>query len=292
MTGGPLVAHLLGVRGSTPCPGCEFSEVGGHTSCVAVEPGTGSDRWLVLDAGTGFRDLGGLLGGGPLDADVVLTHLHWDHVQGLPFLPAADHPGARVDVWVPVPDPAGDPLGLVSRSLSPPSFPISPGELRGRWRFHALVPGGPRAAPPGVSTVQVPHKGGTTLAIRVDRGDGAVAYVPDHAAGTATPAESGRLVDLAAGVDVLLHGAPFLEAERSVADAYGHSTAVDAVRVASGCGARRLVLVHHSPDRTDSDVACVLDEAEAERDRRAHGLEVRLGRQGDEVRVEAAKIGT
>jgi phosphoribosyl 1,2-cyclic phosphodiesterase len=114
---------LLGVRGSTPAPGASFVRYGGHTSCVAVLPDGPGPPALLLDAGTGLRDLPGLLGGAPFDGAVVLTHLHWDHVQGLPFCPSMGHPGSRVTVHLPAPAGA-DAAALLARGMSPPHFPI------------------------------------------------------------------------------------------------------------------------------------------------------------------------
>ena len=86
---------LCGVRGSTAAPGEDHVRTGGHTSCVAIRSSHG--RWLVLDAGTGIRRLGSMLGDAPLRGSILLTHLHWDHTQGLPFVPQADRPDADID---------------------------------------------------------------------------------------------------------------------------------------------------------------------------------------------------
>lgn len=286
-----LSAHLLGVRGSTPCPGPDVALVGGHTSCVAVRsprPGGGSDL-LVLDAGTGFRDLQHLLGGGPLRAHVLLSHLHLDHTQGLPFLPAADRPDARVDLWVPVPTTAwaaaGDRVAsrLLARWLSPPTFPIDVSGLEGEWHVHALGPGPVVLDGFEVRTVEVPHKGGTTVGIRVARDGRSLAYVPDHA--TASTPPGGAVDDLVRGVDVLLHGAPYLASEAELAARFGHGTAADAAALALRCGVGRLVLVHHAPTRTDDRVGELLAEALAALGPVGPpaGPEVVLGRQGGVV---------
>ena len=116
---------ICGVRGSTPAPGFAFARYGGHTSCVAIACDDGPPR-LVLDAGTGIRRLTGLLDGSPFEGTILLTHMHWDHLQGLPFFAAADRPGARVTVTVPAQSSAvwGDGAELtVAKMMSPPHFP-------------------------------------------------------------------------------------------------------------------------------------------------------------------------
>ena len=96
--------HLCGVRGSTPAPGAEFLRYGGHTSCVAIAHDDAPAPALVLDAGTGLRQVTALLGGRPFAGTILLTHLHWDHVHGLPFFRAGDREDARVSLLLPVQD--------------------------------------------------------------------------------------------------------------------------------------------------------------------------------------------
>src|SRR4051794_12910855 len=128
---------LLGVRGSTPAPGPEFVRYGGHTSCIAVGH-HGQPPSLILDSGTRIRRVTKLLDGQPFAGAILLGHLHWDHTQGLPFFGAGDHPGSEVAVHAPA---QGDTRVVLERFMSPPHFPITPGQLRGSWTFHALEPG-------------------------------------------------------------------------------------------------------------------------------------------------------
>ena len=119
-----MKVQMLGVRGSTPAPGADFVRYGGHTSCLAITPEDGDRPTLVLDAGTGLRSLTGMLGGDAFDGSIVLSHLHWDHMQGLPFFAAGDRDDARVDLYVPAQDGRSG-RDLLAQSLSPPSFPIT-----------------------------------------------------------------------------------------------------------------------------------------------------------------------
>ena len=239
--------QLLGVRGSTPAPGPDFVRYGGHTSCVAVTPEKGDRPTLVLDAGTGLRTLTALLHGAPFDGSILLSHLHWDHMQGLPFFAAGDREGARVDLHLPAQDGRSG-RDLLAQSFSPPSFPITPEGLRGAWAFHALSEGHHQLEGFEVTAVDIEHKGGRTFGLRLKDERGSLAYLPDHAP------EAGVSDDLRAvldGVDVLVHDAQFLEGERPLAVDYGHATVKDSIELAQACRVGTLVLFHHSPARSD-----------------------------------------
>jgi phosphoribosyl 1,2-cyclic phosphodiesterase len=246
---------LLGVRGSTPAPGAEFVRYGGHTSCVAVSRNGSDAPTLVLDAGTGLRSLTGMLDGAAFDGSILVSHLHWDHVQGLPFFVAGDRPDAKVDLYLPE---QGGRSGrdLLAAHMSPPSFPITPEGLQGSWSFRAVEDGSREIAGFTVRATDVAHKGGRTFGYRVGNGTSSIAYVPDHVvSGGVEPA----VLALVEGVDVLLHDAQFVESERALADAYGHSTVGDAVALAERSHVGHLVLFHHGPARTDD----ALDEIAA-----------------------------
>ncbi|WP_053206313.1 MBL fold metallo-hydrolase [Jiangella muralis] len=268
---------LHGVRGSTPAPGAAFVRTGGHTSCVSVTVRNESAPRLVLDAGTGLANLTALLGGAPYRGDLVLSHLHWDHVQGLPFFRSGDVSGADVRLRLPAqsvasPSVPGSAAALLSRAMSPPHFPIGPDGLAGRWRFDACDAGWFAAGGARVRLADIPHKGGRTFGIRVEADGASFAYLPDHAAG----AGDGPAADLVRGVDLLLHDAQFSDAERYWAEAYGHSTVGDAIALAARARVGRLVLIHHAPARPDDEV----DELAAKY-AAAAPLPVTAGREGD-----------
>ncbi|WP_151082929.1 MBL fold metallo-hydrolase [Nocardioides cynanchi] len=242
--------QLLGVRGSTPAPGPDFVRYGGHTSCVAITPEGGDRPTLVLDAGTGLRSLTGLLGGQAFEGSIVLSHLHWDHMMGLPFFGAGDREASRVDLYVPEQDGRSG-RDLLALAFAPPSFPIPPEGLHGTWAFHALAGGSHQVQGFSVTAVDIEHKGGRTFGLRVEDERGSLAYLPDHAP------EAGMSDELAAmlsGVDVLVHDAQFLEGERPVAVDYGHATVEDSVKLGRDCDAGTVVLFHHSPARTDVEL--------------------------------------
>ena len=251
--------HLCGVRGSTTAPGLEFVRYGGHTSCVALAHDGAAAPSLVLDAGTGLRRVTGLLGGQAFAGTILLTHLHWDHVHGLPFFQAGDRDGARVTLFLPQ-QPGGTAVDVLARGMSPPHFPITPNELRGNWTFAMLEPGQLKAEGFTVEAREVPHKGGRTFGYRVSDGRSVVTYIPDHCPTAAGPGPEGwgeyhpAALDLAAGADLLIHDAFLLPEEVAAEAFFGHAAADYAVGLGQRAGARCVALAHHKPGRTDEQL--------------------------------------
>ena len=252
--------HLCGVRGSTPAPGPDYLRYGGQTSCVAIAHDGPGRPVLVLDAGTGLRRVTPLLRGSPFAGTILLTHLHWDHVHGLPFFTGGDRDDARVTLLLPAqPDQAGA-VEVLARGMSPPHFPITPEGLRGHWRFGTIEPGQLKAEGFTVEAREIPHKGGRTFGYRVSDGRSSLAYLPDHCPTELGPGPEGwgeyhpAALDLAAGVDVLIHDAFMLPEEVPALAAFGHAAADYAVELGRLAGARRVLLAHHKPDRTDVEL--------------------------------------
>ncbi len=250
---------MLGVRGSTPAPGADFVRYGGHTSCVGVSHRAGEAPALVLDAGTGLRNLSAHWSFRPFQGSILLSHLHWDHVQGIPFFVSGDNPDAKVQLFLPAQQGLSGEQ-LLAQSMAPPAFPITPGGLLGDWSFEALEPGVHSIEGYSVTAAEIRHKGGRTFGYRVSDGVVDVAYLPDHvAAGAVTDG----LAALIRGVDLLIHDAQFLDPERALADAYGHSTVDDAIELARRLEARRLLLFHHGPGRTDTQLDAIDESLDA-----------------------------
>ncbi|MHB1809461.1 MAG: MBL fold metallo-hydrolase [Solirubrobacteraceae bacterium] len=278
--------HLCGVRGSTPAPGAEFLRYGGHTSCIAVAHDGERAPRLLLDAGTGLRTVSALLDRRPFQGTLLLSHLHWDHFQGLPFFASGDHEQARIRVLLPDQGDGHSAIEVLSRAMSPPHFPIGPDELRGSWSFDNLMPGRHSHEGFDVLAREIPHKGGRAFGYRVSDGDAAIAYLPDHCPTDlgAGPEGWGELhptaLELAQGADLLVHDAQLIGERELVDEArFGHSAASYPVELGRAAGVRTVLLFHHRTDRTDDELDALERSFAGERPR------VLVARQGETLEL-------
>lgn len=248
-----------GVRGSIPSPGPEFNRYGGNTSCVSVKTRDGG--LFILDAGTGITVLGKDLmttefGSGGGRATLLLSHAHWDHIQGFPFFAPAFIKGNRFDLFG-----ARKLSNTIAETLAGqmnfPNFPVSLSEMAAQMNFHDLHEGEAVACGDAVITnAQLNHPGGV-FAYRVDFGGHAVVIATDTEHYSCVDQ---KLVDLAEGVDVLVYDAMYTPDEYvGTGDlmprtGWGHSTWEEGIRVADAARARKLVLFHHDPDHDDETV--------------------------------------
>ena len=252
--------NFCGTRGSTQAVGARFLRYGGHTSCVAVSRGGDAVPTLILDAGTGLREVTALLAGRPFAGAILLSHLHWDHVHGLPFFRGGDTPCARVTLLLPEQEDGACAEAALERGMSPPHFPIRPRDLRGAWTFGTLAAGLHVVGGFTVQALELPHKGGRTFGYRISDGSSVVAYMPDHCPTNLGPGPEclgeyhAAAMELARDADVLVHDASLLPEEVAAQASYGHAAADYAVGLAVAAGAKRAVLFHHRPDRTDTEL--------------------------------------
>jgi ribonuclease BN (tRNA processing enzyme) len=250
-------ATFYGVRGSCPCSSDVYRRYGGNTSCVLVS--VEDEPPLLLDLGTGVRELGTVLSrtlrttGVPLEANALLTHLHYDHILGLPFFLPLQDPGSRLDVYGPSQD-SGPLYDVLAAAVKPPFFPIQMGEFRGDLRFHELdALTEPQVVELGSITVHartIPHKG-HTLGFRVEAEGRSLVYLPDHQAPVDRRSIDEGVLELCEDADLLIHDAQFTDDEFVAMPDWGHSTVAYALHVAGSAGVRRLALFHHDPAHTD-----------------------------------------
>ncbi len=253
-----LVVSFHGVRGSTPCSCPELQRYGGNTSCVAVDsPGR---EPIVFDLGTGLRLWGvDLVSNGCTTVHALLSHLHWDHVQGLPFFAPIHDNGFCLEVYGPgeETETLGEAFG---RFMSPPSFPIRAEDLIGDVVFHDVADTEFDIEDARITARPVPHTG-TTNGYRVERGGSSVAYVPDHQQPADPSQVAESVLDLCRDVDLLIHDAQFTPEEFELRSDWGHCTIDYAVEVARQAGVRTLALFHHDPGHDDETLDLLTREA-------------------------------
>ncbi len=278
-----------GTRGSIPTPGAHTARYGGNTSCVAVmgQP----DQLVVLDAGSGIRPLGHELAraqNGAMSVDILLSHTHWDHIQGLPFFQPLNTRGNSVRIYGAA--QAGVPLEeILDRQMDPVVFPVPLKALAadltvtevsgGRFEIDGFWVEAFRLRHPGTTLGYklVPMSGGSTMAYVTDNelGPGGSYDVP--------PDWRSRLVRFLTGVDTLIHDGMYSEEQLESRAGWGHSTPAEAVALAGECKARRLVLFHHEPEHDDRALDLLLERTQRDARTVAPGLVVDAAREGMEL---------
>jgi phosphoribosyl 1,2-cyclic phosphodiesterase len=253
---------IWGCRGSVPTPGPSTVTYGGNTSCVEVA--LDDETALILDAGTGIRALGAdLVKRGTRRIHLFLTHLHFDHLEGLRFFA----PLWDANVTLEIHGPRSPVLSLddrIHRAFSPPLFPLDFRDVPAEVRFHDL-PGEPwRVNGLTLSSDLVLHPG-PTVGLRLETEHSAIAYIPDHE--PALAGIGGRTTEwvsaggIARDVDLLLHDSQYSEDEYDTRIGWGHSSVAHAVAFSEAVRAKRLVLFHHEPNHSDRRLEELEDRA-------------------------------
>ncbi len=272
---------LWGARGSVPVPGPAFAGFGGNTSCVQVTCGDGSE--LILDAGTGIRELGAALSGRARRFHILLTHLHLDHIQGLMFFPPFFDPEAEVTVWGP-PSAERTLRERLARYISNPLSPIEIRDLPARVRFDGAPDTAWRIGDVEVEASLVAHRG-PTVGYRLTEDGASLCYIPDHEPGLAQDLDTARPGwisghRLASEASLLIHDAQYEDGEYAARRGWGHSSLSDALAFARRCEPERLLLFHHDPGHDDARLEALgADAAE------------RWARDGDPGSLEMAREG-
>ena len=279
-----MKVKLWGTRGSLASPGADTVRYGGNTSCVSIEGSRGT--WLVLDAGTGIRSLGHSLPSDLKRVDILLTHLHMDHLQGLPFFAPLRNPDVETHVW----GPASTMLSLkarLQRYVSPPLFPVSVRDLSPMLQFHELSFDMFEIGEFCIVSQLVIHPN-PTVGYRISHKSKVVTYLPDHEPmlGARTFPRSPEWTsgyDLAKGVDLLIHDSQYTPDEYQSRVGFGHSNMVQAFEFAALANVKSFVPFHHDPAHSDDQLDQMITDAMQEV---APGYDVTPGQEGVTFNLE------
>jgi phosphoribosyl 1,2-cyclic phosphodiesterase len=254
--------RIWGTRGSVPSPGADSLRYGGNTSCVQVSLSDGTQ--LILDAGTGIRNVPAEVAASNGHIHILLTHLHLDHIQGLLFFSPLFEQEAEITIW----GPAAPGISLknrIGRYLSAPLTPVDVRELPSHIDFRDCPVAEWDIGHARVRAEAVTHRG-PTLGFRIEEMGASLCYLPDH-----EPALIGSIEDLEAqwisgyslarDATLLIHDCQYTDAEYSGHYGWGHSAISQAVSFADRCNARRTLLFHHDPQHTDDQLDAARDMA-------------------------------
>jgi phosphoribosyl 1,2-cyclic phosphodiesterase len=261
-----LTLRFWGVRGSLPVPGPETVRHGGNTACVEVRCG---GRLLILDAGSGLRALGDALmrertEGQSIEADLLCSHTHLDHVCGLPFFAPLYDTGTRLRLWFGHRSRPNALKTTLSRILSNPLGPNLLPHVRAKIRYARFRPGDVLSPSAGLEivTAALRHPGGS-VGFRLEWAGKVVAYITDTEHDPEAP--DSAVLRLAQGADILIYDATYTDEELAGHVGWGHSTWQEGVRLANAAAVKRLVLFHHAPSRTDGDLDQITADAKVRR---------------------------
>ena len=276
-----------GVRGSFPCGGPDYLKYGGNTSCVEIR--TNDPEPIILDLGTGLVRLADRLESREnFRASVLLSHPHWDHIQGLPYFKPLHVTGSQIEIFAPpVEISCGEPyqvhLGDVfDKAFSPPLFPVSWNQLGGKVAIHELNSSSFSIGGANVTCAPVPHPG-INLGFKIMVSGVSIGYVSDHQMPRDDREIDPEVLKLIEGVDLLIHDAQYSQAEFEAKSDWGHSTYAYAVHVAHEAQVKCLVPFHHDPSHSDK----AMDQISAHLVQMAKqvGIECRVAMEGMEINL-------
>ncbi len=254
--------RVWGCRGSIASPGPNSVRYGGNTSCVEVRLANG--EILVLDAGTGIRPLGlELMRERPARIDLLLSHLHVDHLEGLGAFPPIWSAETELHIWGPS-SPMRSLAERVATYFSPPLFPVHLSEVPARLQFHDTPEGEWSIGSARLYSQPILHPG-ATVGYRIEADGRTLAYLTDHEPALVSDVGSapGAWISgfsVASGADLLIHDCQYTDQEYEQRVGFGHSSVGQVAVIARRTGVDRLLLFHHDPMRTDDE----LDELGAE----------------------------
>ncbi len=281
-----------GTRGSIAKPGPDTLRYGGNTSCIEVR--SASNELIVIDCGTGGHALGQQLmaqGEGPIDGHLLISHTHWDHIQGIPFFSPLYVPGNSWDVY----GPKGLSQSLravLSGQMEHTYFPVTLDQFGAKIRYHDLVEGTFNIGDVRITTRYLNHTA-LTLGYRFEVDGACMVYCCDHEPHSAALASGACAItgvdrhyaDFVTGADLVIHDAQYTAREYPSKIGWGHSPAEYAVRVCRDAGVKRVALTHHDPLRNDAAVELIVEELRTGLQKEASDLDVFGAAEGLEIEL-------
>lgn len=249
---------FYGVRGSIPSPGAEFVRYGGNTACVHVTLSDGTD--IILDAGTGIRALGNQLINKTSPIHLLLTHNHWDHIQGFPFFAPIYQPQREINIYPGQTDPAEH--DQILRQMQGTVFPVPASALTSSINLcvqandvHSWTIGSA-----SIHRLRLNHPGKGSAYLITDNGS-KLAYITDNELYPPYKKDTDFLsfVRFAQDADLVIHDAQYMRSDMPAKSGWGHSIAEEAAKLGMACNAKRLALYSHDPERTDDDIDAMVD---------------------------------
>ena len=276
-----------GVRGSIPSPGPSTLRYGGNTSCLEVR---NEDRFFIFDAGSGIRELGNSLlnSGQNIKGHIFISHLHWDHIQGIPFFTPAYIPGNEFTFYS-AKDVNSGLKELISSQMDSVYFPVEMDDMCAELQFHALQEGRFEVDNIPVETIFVNHPG-NALGYKLYLDDTILVYISDNEPFESAPAENAddyigedgneKLIEFISGSDILVHDAQYTPEEYESKVTWGHSPYDYTVNLALRAGVKKLFLFHHDPMHNDEKVDEILAGAKSLAASSDSRMEIEAAREG------------
>ena len=256
-----LTVRFHGVRGSVPSPSPQHLRYGGNTSCVELRAG---NQLLILDAGSGLRILGEELAaaGSPVRASLLLSHAHWDHIQGLPFFAPGYSSENRIEIFAAAGYGARMQRALANQ-MSPPHFPVSLEQMRGLVPVRELSPASNVMGNFSIRTIELNHPGGCA-GFRISVNGVTLAYLPDHEPygdSVEHRARQSALIAFIREVDLLILDTQYTQAEYARRIGWGHGYLQHSVALAVEANVHRLAFFHHDPSHSDAHIDDMVNDA-------------------------------
>lgn len=284
--------RFWGVRGSIPAPGPETNRYGGNTACVSVTSASG--ELVIIDMGTGLMHLGnalmaGAFGKGAGRASILLSHTHWDHIQGLGFFAPVFISGNQFTVWGPGPHGSAEMLEDILEGQMDPNF--SPLQTLKNFSASFEVKAAPvtgtfEAAGLTIRAREHAHGATTALAFRIEEAGRSFVYASDVGQPVADAPPAPEAIAFYRGADVLLHDTTYRPEDQVARRNRGFSTYEDAAAAAAAAGVKRLVTFHYDQDYTDDDVDALVASCRTALDARGgEAIEIVPAREGDELEI-------